>query len=248
MCLFSKPVRAVAEIRMFARSGKGGRQFLACDFRIDASEPCALLIPLPVPPKTIPSDVRFLNFENYPQFFADVESGFPSPPIKPRPPGMLDAPSALQANDLPLTGFEAEYVPDIPGFAEVGAPYRLSQDLQEQLPQYNKSGFAVIKIQPGKQQLRPIVFDFPRRDPKQLFFPTLQVLDGRFHETEVFDHALYSQPSANNENAKLKEWYESRRPADFYIRTTKTQDVVDADAHVYVRRMIGKLKNVDVIL
>jgi hypothetical protein len=247
MCLFSLPVRAVAEIRLFARSGEGGRQFLGYDLRVDAPESCALLLPLPVPPKTLPEDVSFLDFSKYPQFFADLESGFPAPPVKPKPPGSNDPPDVLNSRDLELTDFEAQYLPTASHLERLDAAYRPPPEVLLQLPQYADFGFAVIRIRRGRQQLRPVMLDFPRRDPRHLFFPTLQVLDGRYRDSVRFDHALYAQPSNRDDSAVVK-WYESRQPADFFVRTAKVQGAVAPDSHVHVRRLVGPQKNVDIVV
>ncbi len=43
------------------------------------------------------------------------------------------------------------------------------------------------------REYHPMAFEFPRRDPSQLFFPTVHVHDGKVHETAHFDHSLYCQ-------------------------------------------------------
>lgn len=46
---------------------------------------------------------------------------------------------------------------------------------------------------PEPHRVHPMAFEFPRRDPKQLFFPTVHIHDGQVHAEAAFDHMLYFQ-------------------------------------------------------
>lgn len=73
------------------------------------------------------------------------------------------------------------------------------------------------------QRVHPMAFLFPRRDPKQLFFPTIHIHDGKLHAEADFDHALYFQlermftgmqfPGADSRDS-LKRW----GSLDLYLR------------------------------
>jgi len=46
------------------------------------------------------------------------------------------------------------------------------------LPIYEDFGFAVFKLRAGLKRIHSMALEFPRRDPKSLFFPTVHVHDG----------------------------------------------------------------------
>jgi len=64
-------------------------------------------------------------------------------------------------------------------------------------------------------RVHPMALLFPRRDPKQLFFPTIHIHDGKIHAEAHFDHVLYFQldrmftgmqlPGADSRDS-LKRW------------------------------------------
>ena len=90
MCCFSRPVDRVANTNIFARSGKEGRQFLVYSMILSAKEDLAMILPIPVPKESKDDAVRFINLEKYPEFFQDMNKGFPPPASLPlrwsRPP------------------------------------------------------------------------------------------------------------------------------------------------------------------
>ena len=50
MCCFSRPVKSVTGTNIFARSSSEGRQLLAYQATLEASEALAMVLPLPTPP------------------------------------------------------------------------------------------------------------------------------------------------------------------------------------------------------
>ena len=62
---------------------------------------------------------------------------------------------------------------------------------------------------PRTRTVHPMAFEFPRRAPAALFFPTVHIHDGEVHETAMFDHRLYCQLGA----APAKGWESSNGPA-----------------------------------
>jgi hypothetical protein len=48
MCCFSRPVESVSATRIFARADEGGRQVLVYSMLFQATEPLAMVLPLPV--------------------------------------------------------------------------------------------------------------------------------------------------------------------------------------------------------
>jgi hypothetical protein len=75
------------------------------------------------------------------------------------------------------------------------ARFQLPREVWNALPAYADWGFCVFKLkkQVTPRTMHPMAFEFPRRDPRSLFFPTVHIHDGRVHETATFDHVLYCQ-------------------------------------------------------
>jgi hypothetical protein len=89
-----------------------------------------------------------------------------------------------------------------------------------------------------------MAFEFPRKDAKRLFFPTVHIHDGKVHERAEFDHALFCQRSLFDE-AVLFKWEESPQPAGMFVKIDKAQGLLDKDDHVYLQKLKGLLKNED---
>ena len=86
-----------------------------------------------------------------------------------------------------------------------------------------------------------MAFEFPRADKDILFFPTVHIHDGTVPAKANFDHALFCQ----GHDAPLR-WEESPGLAGSFVKVKETQDIVDADAHVYRKLMKGSFANKDV--
>lgn len=54
MCCFSKNVESVSATRIFARMMSPGHQGLAYQMNFSSAEDMAMILPIPVPPGTIP--------------------------------------------------------------------------------------------------------------------------------------------------------------------------------------------------
>jgi hypothetical protein len=143
--------------------------------------------------------------------------------------------------------FEASFVPTIADFARLDERFRLPPKTWEALPGYRDYGFAVFKLKKGKQQIHPMAFEFPRRDPARLFFPTVHVHDGKVNATAAFDHALYLQ-KRDDEGMKLLEWRESPRLAATFMKADQTAGLVDGTRHIHRSDIRGVQKNEDVVL
>src|ERR1044071_8011007 len=89
-----------------------------------------------------------------------------------------------------------------------------------------------------------VAFSFPRRNTKTLFFPTVHIHDGKVHSEAEFDHVLYCQPS-EHETLKLREWRESDRLANAFMKMGKAKGLIVAGQHCYQKKMQGTLPNRD---
>lgn len=261
MCCFSRPVPYVAGTKIFARAHDDERQALVYSMAFTATEELAMILPLPVPPSPGDDAVRFTDLSDYDDFFTDMERGFPKIMLQSRGGGPL----SFSAQSAPLKvhdvgDYEASFVPRLADFDRLDARFKLAPEVWEKLPQYADWGFAVFKlkpkspgfmarifrIQPKPRSVHPMAFEFPRRDPESLFFPTVHVHDGEVHERERFDHQLYCQPGPSI--AKTLPWEPSDGPIGKHIEVSRAQGLIDASEPVFRRTMLGDFPNQDQLL
>ena len=243
MCCFSGHVERVSDTKIFARAGVGERQLLAYSMRVAMKSELAMLLPIPTPAGSAEDAVKFLSLKEYPQFFADCEAGWPAP--KGMPPAARGKPFVTAAPKLAVVqvgNFEASFVPGVADFARLDERFRLPDGTWQQLGDYNGWGFAVFKLKAGEQKIHPMAFDFPRRNPDRLFFPTVHVHDGKIHKTAGFDHALYCQSDDAGRDAK---WSASFGPAKQFMKVAKAQGLIDGDRPLQRQFLHGRLKNQD---
>jgi len=127
-------------------------------------------------------------------------------------------------------------------FDRLDEAFKLPAKIWDGLPQYKEASFAVFQLKKGEKKVHPMAFEFPRRDPKTLFFPTVHIHDGTVHEKEKFDHVLYAQ----FESAPMA-WQESQQLAGQILsKPNDLHGIIDPKGHVYRRKMSGLLKNGDV--
>jgi hypothetical protein len=247
MCCFSRPVDFVHSTKIFARAEDSHRQFLVYSMSVSAKEDLAMILPLPMRAGSGENAVRFISLEEYPQFFEDMEKGFPKPP----PP--TGTKRTMAAAALPLAtlevvqvgSFEASFVPTVADFARLDERFRLPPGTWEKLPAYRHYGFAVFKLKPGTKTVHPMAFSFPRANIGSLFFPTVHIHDGKVHERAGFDHLLYCQ-RAETDATRLTDWRESPEPAGHFVKAAQTKGIVRPDHHCHRVAMRGQLENRDV--
>lgn len=246
MCCFSRRVNVVAQTNIFARASQEGRQYLVYSMKVDAPEPVAMILPIPVPANSAENAVKFINLEKYPDFFDELRAGFPEPPAQTLTKGR--GPDA-QGDRLPkveVGAFVASFVPAVKDFSRLDEAFRLPTGVWDKLPQYKDFGFAVFQLKKGAQKVHPMAFEFPRINPRQLFFPTVHIHDGTVKEQARFDHALFSQQVASEDTMG---WQESPQPAGLFMKKLDiAQGIIDPKAHCYRKIMVGVMKNADVIL
>lgn len=245
MCCFSGPVRQVGDTRIFARLGDGGNQVLIYQMKLDAPEPVAMILPLPVKPDSGEQAVTFFSFERYPRVFLDLEKGFPVNDPFGGSPSYAKAPAAAPKLAVETVGaFHASYVPGIADFARLDERFRLPEGVWEKLPGYRTYGFAVFQLRPGHFISQPLALAFPTALPGHLFFPTVHIHDGKVHAKETFDHSLYCQ--LNGQEAP--SWAESSGLALQHVNIDLTHGMVRPRLHVRKLTLMGKRDNEDIIL
>ena len=146
--------------------------------------------------------------------------------------------------------FIASFVPSLKDFARLDAQFRIPDSTWAKLPQYKDWGFAVFKLKknekPDGKKIHPMAFEFPRADPRRLFFPTVHIHDGTVPQRAKFDHMLFAQFSGT---MVASNWEESPQPAEMFMRTIKqSQGIVAGSEHVYRKVLKGQYKNMDVVV
>jgi len=138
--------------------------------------------------------------------------------------------------------FVASFVPTLADFARLDPRFRIPPGTVDRVPGYSDYGFVVFQLGATKQRSRvhPMAFEFSTRDPEHLFFPLLHVHDGQLHPEAAFDHVLYAQ------GLRTHRLFEHRyKPLRENVYNRNAQLVVDLDAPVSRREMIGTLPNRD---
>ena len=119
MCCFSQPVRSVSQTRIFGRLTNHKSQFVAYQMKYESDTANAMILPIPVRKRATEKSIRFLDLSSYPDFFDDLERGFPVDP----PQGLVDSrqvdsKSATETIKVhKVGGFEASFVPSVGHFA-----------------------------------------------------------------------------------------------------------------------------------
>lgn len=269
MCLFSGPVRHVSGTRIYAGprdNGASAHQRIAYQMTVDVPSSLAMVLPIPTPPSPAEDAVTFVDVSSCPSFFDDVDALFPmeQPLSLGGPPGRggFGPPQTLVVHDV--GEFEASFVPTLRDFARLDARFRMADDVWSQLPQYADWSFCVFKLKPETsdgpkgfwkwfssevasqpRKRHPMAFDFPRRNPKQIFFPTVHVHDGVAHATAHFDHTLYAQlddpalPDADG-------WEAAPRSTDSLVPRAK--GFVRPERPMFRRRIEGTHPNRDITI
>jgi len=250
MCCFSGVVEWVADTNIFARPSRNGSQFLVYSMDMQAKEELAMVLPLPVPKNSGERAVRFINLREYPTFFRNLAAGFPAVAAAIGGAGggrFSRAAPQPQLEVIEVGDFEASLVPTVEDFARLDKRFRLPDGVWEQLPDYSDYGFGVFKLKPGRHRVHPMAFQFPRVNPKRIFFPTVHIHDGKIHDTAEFDHTLYFQLTDSDYSPK-HGWIELQLPAGMFMNIQKSVGLLDSELHCYQRHIRGRQKNADVWL
>jgi hypothetical protein len=250
MCCCSQKVISVTSTNIFARTAPEGRQFLVYSMSINADRDLSMVLPLPVKQPAGVKDVQFIDLKGYPEFFGDLDAGFPKPVEHASSRGLtfnaaLDSASKLEV--VPVGDFEASFVPTVKDFSRLDERFRLPEGTWDELPDYQTYGFAVFKLKPGAMTIHPMAFSFLPRNPHSLFFPTVHIHDGKVHRTAHFDHALYCQPT-DEARPEVVDWKESPNHPSSFMRVGETKGIVLPNQHCYKKEMRGRYSNRDTLL
>lgn len=249
MCCFSGQVQRVSDTKIFARALASGWQVLVYEMKLAARDALAMVLPLPVPPGSAEDAVRFIDLQACADFFTRMDGGFPVSggfSFGVAPQGLMPAAAPLAVQNV--GAFEASFVPRVRDFERLDARFRLPAQAWDALPAYADWGFAVFKLKTAGAALQPVhpmAFEFPRRDPGALFFPTVHVHDGAVHPEAAFDHTLYCQPGVG----LPWPWGSTVQPASTFMPSiTFELGVVHRGQPCLRRGLHGTLPNADIVV
>jgi hypothetical protein len=230
MSSFSGTLARLSNTRIFARATSNGTQYLVYQMDYAAEGDIALILPLPTPPGTAPAAVRFIDLVGYPNFFADLEKGFPYTRGVP----------GVQGKTRDNARAEASFLPSSAYFAELDDKFRSPQEIWDGLPEYHDFGFAVFKIRANAPLRSPVAVEFPTRNPNLLSFPTLHIRDGQAADQVNFDLDLFCQARAG--------WLRTYDVASSFMDIDKAQGVLDAGERVSRMTVQGMHPNSDIMV
>lgn len=245
MCCFSRPVDFVRDTSIFARPVEGGKQLVAYGMSLRSREELAMILPIPVPVGTADGAVRFMDLSAYEDLFADLWKGFDHPQARSIGITCASPGKGLARLEVIKVGsFDASFVPTTADFARLDPRFRLPDGFWEKLSTYRDHGFVVFKLRAGQQRVHPMAFTFPTRRPREIFFPTVHIHDGRIHDLAQFDHHLFAQTDGRW-GRRMIGWRESRQPARLFLKLDQCDGLFLPEEHCHYRRLAGRLKNQD---
>jgi hypothetical protein len=240
-------VESVLNTRIFARSSKDGKQYVVYTMSYKADQELAMVLPLPVAQGAGENAVRFIDLRRYPTFFDHLNRGFPAKRALGKNGKSFGGLGGTGLAVVEVGDYEASYVPTAQDFARLDERFRLPDGVWAKLPSYLDFGFAVFKLKRGTKKVHPMAFEFPRREARRLFFPTLHIHDGQVHPEADFDHVLYCQQN-KDERLELHRWQESERPAGMFMDLKRSAGLIDRAAHCYRLHIRGNQKNEDILV
>jgi hypothetical protein len=255
MCCFSAKTE-VHGTSIFARLTKPGVQALAYQMTYKASEPTAMILPLPVALPAREDSVRFVDLKAYPDFFSSLDAGFPHverSSLFGSKSAAAVPPSQLAVHEV--GDFIASFVPTVADFDRVDARFVISKDVWAKIPAYKDYGFAVFQLEELSGAPHPMAFELHSRLAETVFFPTVHIHDGTVHDTDQFDHALYLQASAFDGRVsdydgpdaidKHTGFVRSKLPARDFADAARAKGLIDPSLLVHKVTMSGTLPNRD---
>ena len=259
MCCFTAPTE-VHTTSIFARMASPDTEALVYQMQYEAKTPTAMILPLPVALPAGESSVTWKDLKGYPNFFADLATGFPEID---RSHGLSKSAvaAAPMAQDMiavhEVGDFIASFVPSQADFSRVDPRFQISPDVWAKIPEYKDYGFAVFQLKELSGSPHPIAFEFKTRLHDAIYFPTVHIHDGTVHAEDNFDHVMYLQDARYDAKASDYDGPESRDKSTGYVRSKDnvstfanvgiSQGLLDG-AHLLHRTTLqGMLPNKDTI-
>jgi len=211
MAILVRPARLLAA-RFFA-TPRGKRHVLVCELDIESADPNAAIVPIPAAPgqysveKIDPKEFA-LGWDGRRRFFDDLHAHFIEPPIARAGGGEAFITTGTGVKIEPWRAFQGMTVPSdaaeiLEGPGKLSALEPALRPMPELLDllarRYPGFPLALCRIPAGVSQAFVAVL-FAPRDEKKIFYPLLQVTDGKTAEpAAIFKHNLFGQGVALDE-------------------------------------------------
>jgi len=219
----------------------------------------AMILPIPVRQPAHSKSLRFIDLQDYGDFFEDLADGFPytSPSLGIGCSKSEVAPFASVLEVFEVGSYIASFVPKLSDFARLDSRFTLPDEIWSQIPQYADYGFAVFQLASGSLKPHPMAFEF-ESDNSSIYFPTIHIHDGSIHDSEEFDHVLYLQHAGfdsqvygyqNSDVAdKATGLIRSKYVASRFSNVGRANGVVDANLLVHRKIIQGRHPNRDTFI
>ena len=249
MCVFTGPA-SVAGTSIYGRLlDDGASQLLVYETELSLTSPTAMLLGLPVDGDAL----EFLNFEQHRFFFAGLDAAFQTTAAKRA--ARIDLSDGVGVAQQ-VGDYLASFVNDLNDLVDVDPRFALPPGLAAQLPP--GLGWAVFRlnvVEPGTR-IHPMAMRFRTRRPGQLFFPTIHVHDGAWHDVADFHHTLYFhgtfavQEGPAPTTAPVLATTPMRQAFSWHVqpRHDEVSALIDIPAPLWRARFQGPLHNADVVL
>jgi hypothetical protein len=248
MCVFTGPA-SVSGTSIYARLlDDGDSQLLVYETELSLTAPTAMLLGLPVDGGAL----EFLNFEHHRAFFPGLDGAFQTAASKRA--ARVDISDGVEVQQV--GDYLASFVTDLNDLVDVDPRFALPPGLAARLPP--GLGWAVFRLgvaHPGTR-IHPMAMRFRTRRPGQLFFPTIHVHDGAWHDVADFHHTLYFhgtfavQEGPAPTTAPVLSTTPMRQAFYWHVhpRNDQVSALIDIPAPLWRARFKGPLHNADVVL
>ena len=258
MCCFSQPVRSVSRTRIFGRLTQQRSQYLAYQMKYESDHATAMILPVPVHQHARKRAIRFIDLSGYPDFFEDLERGFPQTQMMTDSRATESPPNRGMLKVHKVGGFEASFVPSTKHFTKLDPRFSIPENIWDKIPAYSNFGFVVFQLKELAGEPHPMAFEFNTRMTDATFLPTMHIHDGAVHQREGFDHTMYVQDrdldmaAGDYQGHKLWDlkagWRRSPSQAQQFVDLKRGKKIVAGELKVHRKTMKGSFANEDQIV
>ncbi|HUS36026.1 MAG TPA: hypothetical protein VM680_11810 [Verrucomicrobiae bacterium] len=235
-------MREVSATNIFARADKENAQFLVYEMRVAATEPVAMVLPLPVDQSKGENGVRFIDLQGYPNLFESLYFTFSPPPKNAEYfMGMGGGGRSLAVQKV--GAYDASFVPTIADFLRLDERFRLPDETWKKLPAYKEWGLRCLSCgRPSSGTIR-WRFRLIGRVMRRFFS------DGSYSRREgARERGLRSRfvLPAGGERAGVERLDGIARAAAQFVDVQKAKGIVDGERHCYKYSIKGRRSNRDI--
>jgi hypothetical protein len=233
-------------------------QILVYQMQYSASEPTAMILPLPVTTPARDGSVRWKNLKEHAGFFDGLAAGFPLDESQPE--GIFSNKSAAagaRALEVHEVGdFIASFVPRVDDFDRLDPHFSIKKEIWNKIPAYGDYGFAVFQLKAPSGTPHPMAFEFDTRLRDTVFFPTVHIHDGTVHAEDAFDHVLYLQEPRFDAKVGKYRGSEKADGSTGFVRSKEkagtfadvSSGVLEGDLLVHKKSIQGMHPNADTLV